>query len=1372
MPGLPISGLDLPAPGTMVGLSPSFAPIVIKGIKIFPDNPLRFDFIIDTGDPVLKGEVLKNESIKLIKYFLAALTVPEEDFWVNLSPYENDRIIPKAFGVTEMGRDLLAQDYLLKQITSSLIYPEEGLGKQFWDRIYSKAYQLFGTTDIPVNTFNKVWIVPEKAIVYENGDRAFVVESQLKVMLEEDYLSLKKNLSNKKVGTDQLQQKDVERVSRVSSSVVKEIILPEIEKEVNAGRHFANLRQIFHAMILASWFKRNLKESLFGRMYVEKNKVMGIDVEDKEIKEKIYQQYLQAFKTGVYNYIREDYDPHSQQIILRKYFSGGFVADHLTEDMAVLSDAEEVPPEAWNPKGEYIVVEAGVNPITQEIAEVPLAGPREMSAFSADQEFHPLAVTDFHGGSHAEMKEMEPLLLDGEEEDQIDDSGRSSLGWKRTILISIIAILIFNVFAPLITEAVTQPGEQFFANNNASFKKSKYYDETLDKTVDLTNPSEAGELLDRNLDDMLGIFVEEHKGNLVPEDFNLPILKGIFDEAGFSDSVPTFDDMAEVLRKEFSKRYQRFNGGQMTEGELDELNQLENEAVEWLGSLFRTTASFDEFLDEQEYMSLYRLLIENENYPDKKRTYVCNSFSEAMVFLGSEIGLREDVITFIPVYINEEGKKFPTPEGIGHVANLISTRKDKYMYDQGHVVSHPEIGMFDTEGNLKKMRISNSSDLNKYKNLSGKHFSDIMEYHNAWVELTEIVDDFDEFYTDHPGPVDAEESFKHYQNMLERIRVLESSPALKSNEDLRENTEQFKEGLNSTMDRLNELRQQNKVIDVYNEIAQLFNNYNAKLREADVFLNNQDFQNAHDAYRTLKNEIEWEVKSLQRDFLPKIKGSHLEKEGKALVNSIAEIEDSIDKGLNVWAYNRLVVRYNSAIQMKDPTRVLHEMKILLNDAEVLLKTPKLDASVKKSVKEFKNSLAENIENVEKSIAINNGSNLTRQSKKVVDATLGQQNNIVEEYNKIARLFNSYSAKLRQADTFLNNREIQKAYDTYLDLKNEIKSKGGSLREDFLPKIKGSALENDGKKVVDSIEKMEDSIDSRLNVLTFNRLISRNNEVIQIRDPNRLLQGMKTLLHDAEILLKTPKLDAKVKKNVEKFKSSLEQNIKNAEENVVISKYNNFLNRLQKAVNDVNPNQRQAKIESIIKDINSLLKENPPGMNEGIKNDLEKLKKNAGKFDNNNETGFLPQEKKSNNAIVDFQNPDMAMIPQEDNLGGIDLTPANLNIQTQGKAIDFNMPVDLQGFENTPINGFSPIILQIVPVSNIQMLLGINEEKEDSSPPGDDSKSYPQEASIPVDRYYLTKLNPNLAISLYPYFYYSHFPVLVKSFYVFFPQFAK
>ena len=143
----------LPAPGVMVRLSPEFNPPILKGIKVHPDDPFRFDFILDTGDsvetPLMAShkDAINRVSTKLIKYFLASLTIPEKDLWVNLSPYEKDRIIPQSFGLTEMGRDLLAEDYMLKQITASLIYPEDKVGKKkisrkvFFGPIFARSSQ-------------------------------------------------------------------------------------------------------------------------------------------------------------------------------------------------------------------------------------------------------------------------------------------------------------------------------------------------------------------------------------------------------------------------------------------------------------------------------------------------------------------------------------------------------------------------------------------------------------------------------------------------------------------------------------------------------------------------------------------------------------------------------------------------------------------------------------------------------------------------------------------------------------------------------------------------------------------------------------------------------------------------------------------------------------------------------------------------------------------------------------------------------------------------------------------------------------------------------------------------------------------------------
>src|SRR3984957_14821548 len=98
--------LDLPTPGTMVSVSPSFEPALIKGLTVHKDNPFLFDFIVDPGFstviPAKAGiqyqEHLKDQADRMIKYFFASLTLPDKDIWVNLSPYEKNRMVPVTLG--------------------------------------------------------------------------------------------------------------------------------------------------------------------------------------------------------------------------------------------------------------------------------------------------------------------------------------------------------------------------------------------------------------------------------------------------------------------------------------------------------------------------------------------------------------------------------------------------------------------------------------------------------------------------------------------------------------------------------------------------------------------------------------------------------------------------------------------------------------------------------------------------------------------------------------------------------------------------------------------------------------------------------------------------------------------------------------------------------------------------------------------------------------------------------------------------------------------------------------------------------------------------------------------------------------------------
>jgi Zn-dependent protease with chaperone function len=313
--------------------------VTLKGVKIDFNDPFKLEFIVDYG----RGGKLDPAQAKLlVNYFLAALAMPEDKMWVNLSPYEPDRVIEPDLSQTEFGEGLLSQDCALKQFAASLTNPETESGKRYWDAIQgrdtinnsgpstrlhslrvSSATSSRGASAPARSSFTKIWIVPRSAKIYQSEDTALIESRALSVMTQEDYLAMNKN----GVGVGSKPTRDNGQVTNLplqksNINAFKTTILPSIEQEVNSGERFVPLRQMYDAFILASWFKKRLQDSLF-RYYLDQGKVNGIDLADKNAKEKIYQQYVRSFSGGEYNIIKKDYNRYSGKITARKYVSGG-----------------------------------------------------------------------------------------------------------------------------------------------------------------------------------------------------------------------------------------------------------------------------------------------------------------------------------------------------------------------------------------------------------------------------------------------------------------------------------------------------------------------------------------------------------------------------------------------------------------------------------------------------------------------------------------------------------------------------------------------------------------------------------------------------------------------------------------------------------------------------------------------------------------------------------------------------------------------------------------------------------------------------------------------------------------------------------------
>lgn len=306
-----------PISTAILGPTPAHYAPTLRGLHIDPATPLSFEFILDNAIETSSETTIAKT---LATHFMTVLTVPQKDLWVNLSPLEPDRIMSTTLAYTDLGRVFLEQDYLIKQFTASLTHPEKETGKHYWQEVYRRAMIEYGTTEIPLDSFHKVWIVPDHAELHMNESGVVIADSHLKVMLEKDYLlTAKSQSSNLRTS---IKDNNI-KTDSITTEVMRDMIVPIIEKEVNTGEHFAPLRQAYHAMLLGLWFKEYAHNHLVHATYVDQNKMATLSVHGSRIKKNVYSQYQHLYKDGLYNLIKEDFDEASQTILPRRYFSGG-----------------------------------------------------------------------------------------------------------------------------------------------------------------------------------------------------------------------------------------------------------------------------------------------------------------------------------------------------------------------------------------------------------------------------------------------------------------------------------------------------------------------------------------------------------------------------------------------------------------------------------------------------------------------------------------------------------------------------------------------------------------------------------------------------------------------------------------------------------------------------------------------------------------------------------------------------------------------------------------------------------------------------------------------------------------------------------------
>ncbi|MBU1870227.1 MAG: hypothetical protein KJ818_07145, partial [Candidatus Omnitrophica bacterium] len=294
--------------------------------------------------PALRKHDIEQTTKTLLNYFLIGISLPDSSFWVNLRPDSPDSIIDDSLARTDLGRILLEADLNLKKDTALATSPETPQGKEYWDKLYTKAEELFGSgSNITIPTLTRPWIVPSEIIIRETPTNAYIYKATLKVMLESDYLrdspSALTTNNNGALGQSLYDFKDprLKELNEYSTTLIKELIIPKLTQSINTSKKYAPLRQVYYSLILAQWFKKQYQgQSPLGTAplarpdiamggtvptLINSSNLSGLTSTQPWSKDTYFKAYQKSFKDGEYNY-KQNTQTYSGTTI-RSYFSGG-----------------------------------------------------------------------------------------------------------------------------------------------------------------------------------------------------------------------------------------------------------------------------------------------------------------------------------------------------------------------------------------------------------------------------------------------------------------------------------------------------------------------------------------------------------------------------------------------------------------------------------------------------------------------------------------------------------------------------------------------------------------------------------------------------------------------------------------------------------------------------------------------------------------------------------------------------------------------------------------------------------------------------------------------------------------------------------------
>jgi tetratricopeptide (TPR) repeat protein len=251
--------------------------------------------------------------------FITGLAVPSNKFWVNLAPWEPDRIIDEDLSRSEVGRIMLEADLQMKRDFCNYNNPcANQTGKELWNLLDNKRITLVQwcinkypgeikhIDNIYFRPVTRHWIVPDKVYAYTNDTAIYIINATLNIKSEtvSDHASFVVNNQDAEAlssGCLEELNKSAKEYNRYVKELEDSMILPYVASDVNNAAKYEDLRNVYVALALAQWYKSTItsKQDIF-RENLDSSDFSALDSEGPRSPYEIWEDYVYSFENGEY----------------------------------------------------------------------------------------------------------------------------------------------------------------------------------------------------------------------------------------------------------------------------------------------------------------------------------------------------------------------------------------------------------------------------------------------------------------------------------------------------------------------------------------------------------------------------------------------------------------------------------------------------------------------------------------------------------------------------------------------------------------------------------------------------------------------------------------------------------------------------------------------------------------------------------------------------------------------------------------------------------------------------------------------------------------------------------------------------------------